>query len=107
MTEVLVKWSAGLLDGAFEGEGQSWFRPDQEPGTSAWVRNTSGAICALEFICPCGCGRLCCVDVTQSEGGDQGWQWDGDLERPTLRPSIWCKVTCGWHGFLQRGVFRG
>ena len=33
------------------------------------------------------------------------WGWDGDLERPTLTPSIDCHADgCGWHGFIREGV---
>jgi hypothetical protein len=42
------------------------------------------------------------------------WGWDGNVERPTLTPSINCvaekngKSTggCGWHGFITNGVMR-
>ena len=42
------------------------------------------------------------------------WQWDGNMERPTIKPSINCiavkdgKPTggCGWHGFITNGVIR-
>ena len=30
------------------------------------------------------------------------WEWDGKIEKPTLKPSI---VTPGWHGFLTDGRF--
>ena len=40
------------------------------------------------------------------------WKWDGNVERPTLTPSINCvaekggKPTggCGWHGHITNGV---
>ncbi len=42
------------------------------------------------------------------------WGWDGNMERPTIWPSINCiadkdgKPTggCGWHGFITAGVMR-
>lgn len=42
------------------------------------------------------------------------WAWDGNVEAPTLTPSINClaekdgKPTggCGWHGFITAGVMR-
>lgn len=42
------------------------------------------------------------------------WAWDGNLEKPTITPSINClaekdgKPTggCGWHGFITNGVLR-
>lgn len=43
------------------------------------------------------------------------WAWDGNLERPTLTPSINCRATkddgtpaggCGWHGHITNGEMR-
>jgi hypothetical protein len=31
------------------------------------------------------------------------WEWDGNRERPTLSPSVWCRGI--WHGFLRAGRF--
>ena len=41
------------------------------------------------------------------------WSWDGDAERPTLTPSILCRIDRMdgsppvevWHGWLRAGVF--
>ena len=30
------------------------------------------------------------------------WNWDGDVDAPTVRPSIRCKIT-GFHGYLTKG----
>ena len=30
------------------------------------------------------------------------WEWNGDRERPTFKPSINCSI-CGWHGFITNG----
>lgn len=42
----------------------------------------------LTFECP-GCGCLHGVPVD----GSRGWSWNGDFERPTIRPSILVKGT--------------
>ena len=34
------------------------------------------------------------------------WAWDGNLDRPTITPSIDCSKGCGWHGFITEGVIR-
>lgn len=34
-------------------------------------------------------------------GGDRVWGWDGNIENPTLTPSI--HVPGYWHGFLRAG----
>lgn len=35
------------------------------------------------------------------------WQWDGNMSRPTLSPSIWHAPRTGaayeWHGFVRNG----
>ena len=38
------------------------------------------------------------------------WEWDGDLNHPTLHPSIdhWTdQFTQAWHGFLRNGRLEG
>lgn len=32
------------------------------------------------------------------------WQWDGNLEQPTIKPSINCVGGCGAHFFITGGV---
>lgn len=54
----------------------------------------------LLFMCPCGCGAFVRLPVNHSNG----WNWNGNLEKPTLTPSI-LQVNCKWHGFLTDGVF--
>ncbi len=45
-------------------------------------------------------------------GGPDAWRWDGNVEKPTLTPSVHCKPvaprdggsgTVGWHGHLTKG----
>lgn len=33
----------------------------------------------------------------------RSWRWDGNIDRPTLSPSINCR-DC-WHGFIEAGMF--
>ena len=35
------------------------------------------------------------------QGGHRVWGWDGNIEKPTLIPSILCDNK--WHGFLTNG----
>jgi hypothetical protein len=72
----------------------------------------------LEFICPRG--RHCAVLLGPAFVHRPTpralciWGWNGDLEHPTLTPSIHCLAEhdgtpaggCGWHGFIQQGVLR-
>lgn len=49
-----------------------------------------------------GTGRVRIVRATQ---GNHIWCWDGNLEEPTLTPSILHRCGAGgeWHGFLHAG----
>jgi hypothetical protein len=64
----------------------------------------------LTFFCPCGCGSAggvaVGVDLLDRDGNHPVWQWDGDLDRPTIMPSIQFLSGCKWHGFLTDGVFK-
>lgn len=64
---------------------------------------------ALAFLCP-GCAEmggsgLHLLPVTPNEGR-ASWQWDGNLEAPTVSPSILTRYSEGvCHSFLRAGVF--
>lgn len=49
---------------------------------------------------PC-CGGA--VMFSNWEGEGAKWNWDGNIEKPTLSPSIWRKGH--WHGWLRNGEF--
>lgn len=58
----------------------------------------------LGWHCP-GCKETHLIPVT----GDQRWEWDGSLERPTISPSILARWTEGdtpvvCHSFVRSGV---
>lgn len=73
---------------------------------------------ALAFVCP-GCertplfGGLHQLPVEGDANGKPVWNWDGNLEAPTLNPSILTKMgpyvdgksTGICHSFLRNGVF--
>lgn len=78
-----------------------------EPGDFWWTGNPP---MRLTFKCPCGCGANLGVAVA-ADPADRGgnhpiWQWNGDLEKPTVTPSIQYLDGCRWHGFLTDGVFK-
>lgn len=61
---------------------------------------------ALAFRCP-GCNRPSAITVgIEKESNKHQWKWDGNIEKPTLQPSINCVGCCGWHGYLIAGVFK-
>lgn len=85
------------------GEGTDG-RSSLDPGHAQWAEGgTEGHPGSLLFICPCGCHRLRSVPIAPA---DRGWTWNGDLEKPTLTPSILILGECGWHGFLTNGEWR-
>lgn len=70
------------------------------------------------FVCPNRkrCGVLLGPRFVDRKTPDSlcVWQWDGNIERPTITPSINCIAEkngqptggCGWHGFITGGVIR-
>lgn len=89
----------------FEGEA-SWeengiFRRDLAPGSATWCEGNK----AIDFVCPCGCGVVHAIPVCRTVKEPRCWLWDGNVEKPTLSPSIKRIGGCGWHGFLTKGVF--
>lgn len=92
--------------GIYTAEGR-WLRDDLPPGAAAWLADTTGREHAcLEFICPCGCGTVHALSIRRAGLTERpSWEWDGNVEKPTLSPSIACTTPCKWHGFLKAGVF--
>lgn len=85
--------------------GEFQLRHTQEPDTPPHLR--------IVYTCPRVLGRVCGVPLKPHPNG---WDWNGDKERPTLAPSLHCLKTvidsagiehpagCGWHGFITNGV---
>lgn len=79
------------------------------------VQGYPGSSASILFVCPNG--HRCSVLLGPTFVGRPTpddlciWGWDGNLERPTLTPSIDCiavkdgKPTggCGWHGHITNG----
>ena len=62
-------------------------------------------IAGFAFRCPCGCGGESWLPI--ANGDRDGWQWNGNREKPTLTPSILQSgFACKWHGYLTDGEFR-
>lgn len=58
------------------------------------------------FRCRFGERRGFCDLNLRGRGHDRenkSWSWDGNVDYPTLIPSVNCK-DC-WHGFIEKGVF--
>jgi hypothetical protein len=69
------------------------------------------AIRRFEWGCPRrpgqSCGRILIGLNHKPSVSAPSWTWDGDLDRPTLSPSVNCNGAggCGWHGWVRAGVF--
>jgi len=91
MTNVIGRHVAAYADA--ENPGDFWFRP----GYSDRV------IMMLSYLCP-QCGELRCVPISLSPATNR-WDWDGEYDRPTLKPSIRQMDGCQWHGWLTKGIW--
>lgn len=79
------------------------------PGTAQWLWNWDDTqVRGLMFMCPCNCKVIRSVNVIQA-GLAKGppppgtWAWDGNMNQPTLQPSIQVTSGCKWHGHLTAG----
>lgn len=99
-------------------EPRGSFDIDPSPGG---IEGYPGATGHILFVCPNGkrCGVLVGPQQVHRDASPGGrlciWAWDGNLERPTLEPSIDCRATkddgtpaggCGWHGHIAQGVMK-
>ena len=53
------------------------------------------------YNCPCGCKAQ--GSLAFKPAGNPSWSFDGNMERPTLHPSV--NHRGHWHGWLIRGVW--
>ena len=82
------------------------------------VEGYPGASAHILFVCPNN--RRCSVLLgpqfvdRPNPDGLCVWKWDGNMDAPSIQPSINClsdkngKPTggCGWHGFITGGVIK-
>lgn len=96
----------------------------KEPGDFAYyVRygaeieyGTTPPFVGMIYCCPCGCDSRGSLPFIQYRGDGHSnpqWDWDGNVEKPTLKPSIAHSVGDGkggmvehWHGYLTNGEFK-
>lgn len=89
----------GLMDLFFEDPP----RPGS-PGDFEVITEPSGQR-RFWFVCPGPCKSMTAIALRPViDGSAQSWDFDGNVEAPTLTPSI-NHVGC-WHGWLQAGEFR-
>lgn len=95
------------------------YTDDALPGDAQWLSSGGEGVtveatgdpaplrenAALAYRCP-ACNDKRCVPVRPWADGSPSWEWDGNIECPTLTPSILHRdCACKWHGFLTAGVF--
>lgn len=71
---------------------------------------------AIQFRCPrASAKRICSIQLTLGAQTDPSvqdptrrWHWDGNMETPTITPSIGCDAPprCGWHGHVTKGEWK-
>jgi uncharacterized protein DUF6527 len=105
MVDVAISFAKNIFSNNPIWQDGILMRPDLAPGTSEWLNGQDGKIAALNYVCPCGCGTVGCVPVKIGIAKDS-WNWDGNLLKPTLTPSIQKHSPCRWHGYLTAGVFK-
>lgn len=96
--------------------GNEW---DGPPGSFRWSQDSEHGYRTLWFKLPNGAHGMIAIaplPLGVQKADKEGvlrpavWSWDGNVEEPTLQPSIrhgqpgqsWY-----WHGFLTRGFFKG
>jgi Family of unknown function (DUF6527) len=57
-------------------------------------------------------GSVCAIPVKQGPKTNGAWAWDGNVEKPTITPSIFHDYHSpssdhAWHGWLKAGQFVG
>lgn len=75
----------------------------EQPGDFFYQFNRHGEAFRIVYNCPCGCGDKGGLPIDKSVKRPQAWKWDGNIERPTLTPSI--NHINHWHGYLTNGEF--
>ncbi len=95
MSEVTAK----RVDDLFDGENR--------PGSFKPYSTQQNSPAGINFICPCGCGEIGRVNFALP-GQEGGWSWNGDLDKPTVQPSVYFNRgrPGEWHGYLTDGVWR-
>lgn len=114
MGEVPARRIADAAEVAAPGEFQFQtlgYEPTSDPLAAIAEDKASGGrgIARLEYGCPRTgnpCGGIAIGHPDKPVQRSPSWRWDGDIERPTLTPSINCTGGCGWHGYLTAGVFK-
>lgn len=76
----------------------------KQPGAFEYYKSGDRYPAGMIFSCPCGCGRQRSLQFRPADEPERAsWQWDGNVESPTLQPSVHWRGH--WHGWLRNGVW--
>ena len=76
---------------------------DAAPGAFEFFSSGDRPIAGMIYVCPCGCGRSAALHFRPH--ASPSWEWDGNEESPTLKPSVhdMPEGKTHWHGWLRNG----
>lgn len=87
-------------------ESIDWDNPPMEPGLFLYVINGSGEKVGLQSCLPNARDQGASWGITMFKGHGyetREWTWDGNVQKPSLSPSI--HRIGHWHGWLRDGRF--
>jgi hypothetical protein len=76
------------------------------PGSFEYTRVGDRFPGGMIYTCPCGCGHqgsLMFRPVPAQYPPHPSWEWDGNMDAPTLSPSV--HHVGHWHGWLRNGIW--
>lgn len=72
------------------------------PGAFEYFKSGDRYPAGMIYCCPCGCRQTGSLHFRPD--ASPSWDWDGNLETPTLNPSV--HHVGHWHGFLEKGYWK-
>lgn len=81
-----------------------WYSKDPTTGQPQWL--VYGCLCGGEHDPNFGCFSMLPIAPFKTHERGANWNWDGNLEEPSLTPSILhhCSTGREWHGYMTKGV---
>lgn len=76
-----------------------------QPGAFEFYKSGDREYAGMIYCCPCGCGKTGALAFRPHPS--PSWEWDGNMEAPTLSPSVH-DISGGkthWHGYLRNGIW--
>jgi hypothetical protein len=78
----------------------------ERAGDFAYLFDADECVVGLMYRCPCGCGRQGALLFGGRASIEAVWEWDGNLDEPTVTPLIRRRTPCRWTGQLSAGFWR-